>query len=57
MKKPNEPGTERSPEVVDEREPYEAPRMEAEELYETLALACGKIRPVTFACSRSPNQS
>ena len=27
----------------DRREPYEAPRLEVEELYEVLALACGKL--------------
>jgi hypothetical protein len=30
-------------ETADERAPYEAPRFECEELYEVLALACGKV--------------
>ena len=34
----------------DPREPYEPPKLECEELFETLALACGKITPVTFPC-------
>ena len=40
------------------REPYEAPRLESEELFEVLALACGKIGPgSTFNCSRQPRAS
>ncbi len=42
----------------DVREPYEAPRLESEELFEVLALACGKIVPgSTFNCSRQPRAS
>jgi hypothetical protein len=37
----------------DPREPFEEPTLECEELFETLALACGKIQPVTFNCQRS----
>jgi hypothetical protein len=29
----------------DPREPYESPKLECEELFEQLALACGKITP------------
>jgi len=36
----------------DAREPFEEPTLECEELFETLALACGKIQPVTFNCQR-----
>jgi hypothetical protein len=38
---------------TDAREPYEPPKLECEELFETLALACGKIQPVTFNCQRN----
>jgi len=37
---------------TDAREPYEAPRLESEELFEVLALACGKVQPVSFNCQR-----
>lgn len=37
----------------DTREPYEAPRLESEELFEVLALACGKTHSVSkFQCQR-----
>ncbi len=41
----------------DKREPYQSPTLECDELFETLALACGKIQPVTFNCSRVPRLS
>jgi hypothetical protein len=41
----------------DTREPYESPRIEAEELYEVLALACGKVIPNQANCVRLANQS
>lgn len=41
----------------DPREPYEPPRMDAEQLFETLALACAKRRGRAFNCGRIPNQS
>jgi hypothetical protein len=41
----------------DDREPYEPPTLEVEELFETLALACGKVQPVTFNCQRIPRNS
>jgi len=41
----------------DPREPYEAPRLETEELFEVLALACGKTSPVSFNCQRLPRLS
>jgi hypothetical protein len=34
----------------DPREPYEPPKLEMEEMFETLALACGKIQPLTQNC-------
>lgn len=36
----------------DPREPYEPPTLEWDDLFETLALACGKVQPVTFNCAR-----
>jgi hypothetical protein len=38
--------------TVDSREPYEAPRLESEELFEVLALACGKVNPTSLGCVR-----
>jgi hypothetical protein len=35
----------------DAREAYEPPKMECDELFEQLALACGKINPVTHGCT------
>jgi len=34
----------------DSREPYEPPKLEVEELFESLALACGKINPLIPVC-------
>ena len=41
----------------DAREPYEPPTLECEELFEVLALACGKNTPVTAQCQRQPQNS
>jgi hypothetical protein len=41
---------------VDSREPYEPPKLECEELFEKLALACGKIQPVTHNCRMGKNR-
>jgi hypothetical protein len=41
----------------DEREEYEPPKLEVEQLYETLALTCGKIRPNRFGCFRVAKMS
>ena len=41
----------------DQREPYEAPRLETEELFEVLALACGKVNPTSRGCLVSPRTS
>lgn len=41
----------------DAREPYERPTLECEELYEVLALTCGKVQPRTSACRIAANQS
>jgi hypothetical protein len=44
---------------VDERQPYEAPRLEIESLFEVVALSCGKLvtQPNTTACLRVPRVS
>jgi hypothetical protein len=52
MRKPDQPQVEGITDDNDPREPYEAPRLESEELFEVLALACGKITPQTFNCQR-----
>jgi hypothetical protein len=41
----------------DPREPYERPSIECEELYEVLALTCGKVVPRTTGCKIAANQS
>jgi hypothetical protein len=51
MKNPEEPKAQET--VEDGREAYEAPRLESEELYEVLALVCGKqVGGGTFNCRR-----
>ena len=55
MKKPaaTSTGTTVAEMAEDPREPYEAPRLESEELFEVLALACGKTHSVSkFQCQR-----
>jgi hypothetical protein len=44
--------------VTDPRKPYERPAVVSEEVFETLALACGKVagRGAVFAC-RVSNRS
>jgi hypothetical protein len=37
----------------DLRAPYEPPTLEQDDLFETLALACGKVQPVTHKCQTS----
>lgn len=54
MKKPEQQQTEIA---EDGREPYEPPRLEVEELFEVLALACGKVQPVNVNCQRLARQS
>ena len=40
---PSEPAPDEQREKPDERLPYEPPTVVAEEVFETLALACGKL--------------
>ena len=47
---PTQPGT-------DARKPYEPPSIECEELFEVLALSCGKINPTTRSCFQVPRAS
>ena len=56
MNKPDEK-TEIGSETADGRVPYEAPRFECEELFEVLALACGKINNQTSTCHLIPTNS
>jgi hypothetical protein len=42
---------------TDPREPYDAPKLECEQLFEILALGCGKIQPVTFNCRTTNRRS
>lgn len=41
----------------DSREPYEAPSFECEELFEVLALACGKLAGSGGFCRGRPHNS
>jgi hypothetical protein len=50
MSQPEKPETQQI--VDDGREPYEAPRLEIEELYEVLALTCGKTHFNQGQCRR-----
>jgi hypothetical protein len=40
-----------------EREPYEPPAVVGEQLFETLALACGKTQPTSLQCLQVPQMS
>lgn len=42
---------------ADRRAPYEAPTLECEELFEVLALTCGKINPNSVGCITVPKVS
>lgn len=57
MKKPEE--TAATSDTGDSRQPYEPPQMEIEELFEVVALSCGKLPAQIFrdACRRSPRLS
>lgn len=57
MKKVDETGVTNETEQEDSRQPYEPPRMEVEELFEVVALSCGKIRPTRASCVRVPRVS
>lgn len=46
-----------TPNPVDERAPYEPPEVVGEELFETLALACGKASPAQMSCIQVPRVS
>jgi hypothetical protein len=41
----------------DGRQPYEPPSIECEDLFEVLALSCGKINPTTRSCFQVPRTS
>jgi hypothetical protein len=41
----------------DARAPYEPPTLDCDELFETLALACGKVQPMTHNCQTKNRQS
>ena len=57
MKNPEE--TAATNDTEDSRQPYEPPKMEIEELFEVVALSCGKLPAQIFrdACRRSPRLS
>jgi hypothetical protein len=55
MSDPKTPSTEIA--ADDPREPYEAPRLECEELFEVLALACGKVQGVSHSCNMGRNRA
>jgi hypothetical protein len=54
MNDPNNPGASDDQPVVpsdsSDRKPYEKPAFVREQVFETMALACGKINPTTGAC-------
>jgi len=47
-KRPASPGDD------DPRAPYEPPRLECESLFEVIALACGKVRPLELHVPARP---
>jgi hypothetical protein len=44
------PDTNQAPATTPARRPYEKPVFETEEIFETMALSCGKINPTQGAC-------
>jgi hypothetical protein len=49
--------TSSEPPTTDERLPYEPPEVVGEDLFETLALACGKASPSQQSCVQVPRVS
>ena len=39
------------------RKPYRKPTFQFEQVFETMALQCGKIGATSFACKQSPSAS
>jgi len=56
MKSPTTPD-EPTPTGTDARKPNEPPSIDCEELFEVLALSCGKINPTTRSCFQVPRAS
>jgi hypothetical protein len=52
---PSGPPTDREPAAA-AKKPYQKPAFQREQVFETMALACGKIGPTTGAC-RAVNKS
>jgi len=39
------------------KKPYQKPEFRLEKVFETMALACGKIAPTSFSCRRTRRRS
>lgn len=50
------PGTD-APAVAKQRKPYEKPQIVSEPIYETMALACGKVPGQSSQCNAAPFKS
>ncbi len=46
-----------SPPAADRRKPYVKPEIISEPIYETMALACGKVPGQSSACNAAPRRS
>lgn len=54
QEKKNNPG---SPESGEDKKPYAKPSVQSEPIYETLALACGKLPGQGGVCNGAPRRS
>jgi hypothetical protein len=57
-KSPSGPPTDREPPAgAAAKKPYQKPAFQREQVFETMALACGKINPTSGACRAVPKSS
>ena len=47
---PGTPDEEQAPSSAARRKPYQKPAFSQERVFETMALACGKVNPTSGAC-------
>ena len=54
---PKSRGEDGAPDPVPAKKPYQKPEFRFEKVFETMALACGKISPTQFLCRGRPRRS
>jgi hypothetical protein len=43
--------------AAESKKPYQKPRFQYERVFETMALACGKVHPISLQCSTNRKNS